>query len=187
MTHKTNEDLQTIISIVKRVRLILDRERLATILWIPDTGNSITIDSNRKTIDKDMDWNFDTACSRFEIWPRAMDLEDNNEADESYNPSDDEEDEADAENPIPMDAFQTEMRIAFEQLWINQEIQGMQLMEIVESTRHYIDELAHQRASIDRQEVLLARLCQRGILDQGNSGGGDTDFDPQYVVFLSFL
>ncbi|KAI5668599.1 hypothetical protein M9H77_18452 [Catharanthus roseus] len=57
-------------------------------------------------------------------------VEDDDEAGESYNTSDDEEDEA-------------EMRTTFEQLWINQEIQGIQLTKIVESTRCYVDELAH--------------------------------------------
>ncbi|KAI5653416.1 hypothetical protein M9H77_30603 [Catharanthus roseus] len=197
MTHKTNKDLQTIISIVKGVRIILDRECLAPILWIPDNGNSFTMESNRKTIDEDLDWNFGMACSRFKIWPRALHhrkiihgddfpnllhcglayffghtlvqkgttlenedyqqdrsrllntqllitavtlgmrrtkcgshhlkqivQDDDYEADESYNPSDD-EDEADAQNTILMDAFQTKMQTAFEKLRINQEIQGM--------------------------------------------------------------
>ncbi|KAI5652964.1 hypothetical protein M9H77_30151 [Catharanthus roseus] len=40
-------------------------------------------------------------------------------------------------------------------------------------------ELAYQRASIDRQEVMVARLCQRFMPDQGSSRGGGTDFGPQ--------
>ncbi|KAI5676241.1 hypothetical protein M9H77_07191 [Catharanthus roseus] len=103
-------------------------------------------------------------------------VEDDNEANESYNPSDDEEDKAGAQNTILMDAFQIEMQTAFEQLQINQEIQGMQLTETVESTSRYADELANQRASIDRQEVMLARLYQRFMPNQGSSGGGGTDF-----------
>ncbi|KAI5681686.1 hypothetical protein M9H77_02914 [Catharanthus roseus] len=63
ITHKTNKDLQNIISTVKRVRIILDRECLATILWILDAGNSVIVDSNRKIIEEDPDWNFDKACT----------------------------------------------------------------------------------------------------------------------------
>ncbi|KAI5681673.1 hypothetical protein M9H77_02901 [Catharanthus roseus] len=56
--------------------------------------------------------------------PRASSsqpVEDDDEADESNNPSDDEQDEAGTQNMFSMNAFRTEMRIAFEQLWINQE------------------------------------------------------------------
>ncbi|KAI5652322.1 hypothetical protein M9H77_29509 [Catharanthus roseus] len=148
MTHKTNKDPQTIISIVKGVRIILDSEHLASILGIPDTGNSVTMDSNIRKIDEDSDWNFDTACSHFEIQPghwtvAESSMGDDNEADESYNTSDDEEDEAVGQHTILMDAFQTKTRTAFEQLCINHEIQGLQLMEIVESTCRYADELAY--------------------------------------------
>ncbi|KAI5652431.1 hypothetical protein M9H77_29618 [Catharanthus roseus] len=94
-------------------------------------------------------------------------VEDDDEVGKSYNPSDDEEDEASAQNTIPMDPFQIEMQTAFVQFQINQEIQEMQFMKI----------LAYQRVSIDRQEVILARLCQRFIHDQGSSGEGGTDFD----------
>ncbi|KAI5649042.1 hypothetical protein M9H77_35047 [Catharanthus roseus] len=104
-------------------------------------------------------------------------VEDDDEADESYNPSDDEEDAAGAQNTTLMDAFQTEMWTAFEQLGITQEIQWIELTEIMESTSRYVDELAHQRASID--EVMLAYLCQRFMPDQGNSGRGGTDFGLQ--------
>ncbi|KAI5652315.1 hypothetical protein M9H77_29502 [Catharanthus roseus] len=55
MTHKTNKDLQTTVSTVKGVRIILDRERLETILAIQESGNLVTVDSNRKIIDKDPD------------------------------------------------------------------------------------------------------------------------------------
>ncbi|KAI5682032.1 hypothetical protein M9H77_03260 [Catharanthus roseus] len=106
-------------------------------------------------------------------------VEDNDEADESYNPSDDEEDEASAQNTIPMDTFQTEMQTAFELLRINQEVQGMQLTEIVQFTRRYADELAHRRASIDHQKVMLAYLCQRFMPDQGSIRGGGMDFGPR--------
>ncbi|KAI5681035.1 hypothetical protein M9H77_02262 [Catharanthus roseus] len=131
MTHKTNKDLQTIISTVKGVKIIRDKECLAYILGIPENENTVTIDFNRKSIDEDLDWNFDATCSHLEIWPRAINrrriiygedrmpghnptgfcsikkttqtglgasssqpVEDDDEADESYNPSDDEEDEA---------------------------------------------------------------------------------------------
>lgn len=53
MFHKTDKDLSTIISIVKGVRIILDRERLASILGIMDEGSTIIVDSNKKSIDKD--------------------------------------------------------------------------------------------------------------------------------------
>ncbi|KAI5668604.1 hypothetical protein M9H77_18457 [Catharanthus roseus] len=211
MTHKMNKDLQTIIS----------TETSGTILGIPKTGNSITVASNKITINEDPDWNFDTACSHFEIQPWALDRrriihggnflnllhralayffwrtlvqkgggfgevcivniylidklfnrsplslssliihtmrntgcdttksvthgtrrtkcgshhpkkigcknvtgrfslnEDDNEANESYNSLDDEEDEAGAQSMISIDAFQTKMWTAFEQLWIN--------------------------------------------------------------------
>ncbi|KAI5668427.1 hypothetical protein M9H77_18280 [Catharanthus roseus] len=81
------------------------------------------------------------------------------------------------------------MRTTFEQLHINQEIQGMQLMEIVESTHRYANELADQRASIDRQKVMLARLCQRFMPDQGSSGVGSMDFGPhrEYQCLSSFF
>ncbi|KAI5676319.1 hypothetical protein M9H77_07269 [Catharanthus roseus] len=154
MTHKTDKDLQTIISTIKGVRIILDRECLAPFLGIPNTGNSVTMDSNRKTINEDPGWNFDMACSCFEIRPQSFcflscqfcrrtkiinrtttenypnrpgtsfsqPVEDDDKADQSYNPSDEEEDEASAPNTIPMDAFQIEMQTAFEQVRINQEI-----------------------------------------------------------------
>ncbi|KAI5675839.1 hypothetical protein M9H77_06789 [Catharanthus roseus] len=82
-------------------------------------------------------------------------VKDDDEAYESYNPLDNEEDEASAKNTVPMDAFQMEMQTAFEQLWITQQIHGMHFMEMVESTRRYVDEFARQQASIDRQEVML--------------------------------
>ncbi|KAI5662941.1 hypothetical protein M9H77_22264 [Catharanthus roseus] len=260
MTRKTNKDLQTIISTVKGVRIILDGKCLASILGIPDNGNSVTVDSNRKTIDEDPDWNFDIACSRFEIhdfpnllhcalayffghtlfqkgmalvkfrtkiinrttigykfttlnncgysWDKenqvwippfeedrlrdrnlagfhkikktnqtgleassSQPVEDYDEANEFYNPSDDEEDKAGAQNTIPIDAFQTEMRTAFEQLQINQKIQGMQLTEIVEYTRCYAYELAHQRA-LDHQEYNPC-IEDNVILNGGGGEGGE--------------
>lgn len=71
MLHKTDKDLSTIISTVKGVRILLDRELLASILGIADAGNTISIDSNKKTIDEDSDWNYDATCDRLEIWPRS--------------------------------------------------------------------------------------------------------------------
>ncbi|KAI5664532.1 hypothetical protein M9H77_23856 [Catharanthus roseus] len=84
-------------------------------------------------------------------------FEDNDEADESYNPLDDEEDEVDAQNTVPMNTFQTEMRTAFEQLRSTQEIHGMQLTKMVESTHRYADKLAHQRASTDWRHFFSLR------------------------------
>ncbi|KAI5676263.1 hypothetical protein M9H77_07213 [Catharanthus roseus] len=72
----------------------------------------------------------------------SQQVEEDDEVNESYNPSDDEGDETGAHNAIPLDAFQIEMWTAFEQLQINQEIQGMQLTEIVESTCCYADKFA---------------------------------------------
>ncbi|KAI5653174.1 hypothetical protein M9H77_30361 [Catharanthus roseus] len=68
------------------------------------------------------------------------------------------------------------MRTAFEQLHVTQDIRGAHLAKIMESTRRYADELAHQRASINRQEVILARLFSRFLPDQGNSRGGGAKF-----------
>ncbi|KAI5664173.1 hypothetical protein M9H77_23496 [Catharanthus roseus] len=73
MTHKTDKDLQIITSTIKGVRIILHRERLLSILGILGNGNIVIVDSNRKTIDEDPDWNFDAACSRFDTRPQAMD------------------------------------------------------------------------------------------------------------------
>ncbi|KAI5658088.1 hypothetical protein M9H77_26881 [Catharanthus roseus] len=46
------------------------------------------------------------------------------------------------------------------------DIHEAQLPEIVESTRRYVDELAHKRASIEPQEVMLARLCEKFMPDE---------------------
>ncbi|KAI5681325.1 hypothetical protein M9H77_02552 [Catharanthus roseus] len=45
------------------------------------------------------------------------------------------------------------------------------------SSRRYVDELAYHRASVDCQEVMLARLCSKFLPDQGTNGGGSTDMD----------
>lgn len=60
-------DLSTIISIVNEIRIILDRERLVSILGIRDEGNTVTIDSNNKSIDEDPDCDYASTCSRLRI------------------------------------------------------------------------------------------------------------------------
>lgn len=62
----------------------------------------------------------------------------------SYDPSD-----TNAPSTVPIDVFQVEMRAAFEQLCITQDAHVGQLAKILESSRCYANELAHQRASID--------------------------------------
>lgn len=78
-----------------------------------------------------------------------------------------------------MDTFKAEIWVAFEMLCLTQDIHGTQLAEIVESSRRYADELANHRASIDRQEVMLARLCCQFLPDHGSSGDGGADFGLQ--------
>ncbi|KAI5673608.1 hypothetical protein M9H77_13972 [Catharanthus roseus] len=73
MLHKTDNDLPIIIFHVKGVRIFLERDRLASILMILDNGNTVTVDSNRRSIDEEPDWNFDAACSCFNIRPRDHD------------------------------------------------------------------------------------------------------------------
>lgn len=73
MFHKTNKDPSTIISMVKGVRIILDRERLTSILGITDEETTITIYSNKKTIDEDLDSNYDATYNYFEIRPHLVD------------------------------------------------------------------------------------------------------------------
>ncbi|KAI5677231.1 hypothetical protein M9H77_08181 [Catharanthus roseus] len=227
MTQKTDKDLQTIISIVKVVRIVLDRECLAFILGILDNENTVIMDSIKKPLTRTRtrilmrlvavlisgqgqwirrtstraishpfflvpflissgthlfkkgadlvknfyacnvnftrerrlstgpQWvikftTFNNGCYSWDeknkvsippfeedrLWDRnpahfrsikkttqigigsssSQPVEDDNEADESYDPLDDEDDEADAQITIPMDAFQIEMRTAFEQL-----------------------------------------------------------------------
>ncbi|KAI5653482.1 hypothetical protein M9H77_30669 [Catharanthus roseus] len=195
MTHKTNKDLQTIISIVNGVRIILDREspdtpflgsqkpgvrspwiqtekqwtrtRTGISIWlvaifrsshghwtVAESSTGVRISPSKE--DRLRDRNPAGFCSikkttQTDLGASSLQpVENNDEADESYNPSDDEEDENE-----------------------------MQLMEIVESTRRYADELAHKRASIDRQKVMLAQLCQRFMPHQCSNGGGGTNFGPQ--------
>ncbi|KAI5676992.1 hypothetical protein M9H77_07942 [Catharanthus roseus] len=56
MLHKTDKNIQTIISTVKGVRMVFDRARLVIILGIRDEGNTIIVDFNRKTIQEDPNW-----------------------------------------------------------------------------------------------------------------------------------
>lgn len=72
MTYKTDKDLEIIFSTLKGVRIILTRERLISILGIQDEGNMVTIDSNKKSIDKDPDWSIDASCQCFGIWPCSI-------------------------------------------------------------------------------------------------------------------
>ncbi|KAI5681011.1 hypothetical protein M9H77_02238 [Catharanthus roseus] len=72
MLHKMDKDLPTIISQGKGVRIIVERDRVASILGIPDNRNTVTVDQNRRSIDEDPDWNFDAAYSRFNIQHRAL-------------------------------------------------------------------------------------------------------------------
>ncbi|KAI5676005.1 hypothetical protein M9H77_06955 [Catharanthus roseus] len=69
MLHKMDKDLEIIIS--TGVRIILTRECLASILGTPDEGTSVTVDSNKKTIDENLGWSYNAACDRF--WPHLMD------------------------------------------------------------------------------------------------------------------
>ncbi|KAI5675900.1 hypothetical protein M9H77_06850 [Catharanthus roseus] len=68
--HNGDKDLSTIISTVKEVRIVSYRERLASIMGITDAGNTITVDSNEKTIDQDPDWNYEITCDHIEIQTR---------------------------------------------------------------------------------------------------------------------
>ncbi|KAI5652344.1 hypothetical protein M9H77_29531 [Catharanthus roseus] len=67
MLHKTEKDLKTIISTIKGVRIILTREHLASVLGISDEENLVTVDSKKKAIDKDSEWNYDVAYYHSDI------------------------------------------------------------------------------------------------------------------------
>ncbi|KAI5676756.1 hypothetical protein M9H77_07706 [Catharanthus roseus] len=56
-----------------RVRVVLNRECLSSILGIPGAVNTITVDSNKEIVDEDLDWNYEVTCNRLEIWPRSCD------------------------------------------------------------------------------------------------------------------
>ncbi|KAI5680962.1 hypothetical protein M9H77_02189 [Catharanthus roseus] len=73
MLYRTDKGLETIISTIKGVRIILTRERLASILAIPDEGTIVTMDLNKKTIDENLGYSYDAACNRFDIQPRPID------------------------------------------------------------------------------------------------------------------
>ncbi|KAI5652517.1 hypothetical protein M9H77_29704 [Catharanthus roseus] len=155
MLHKMDKDLPTITSHIKRVRIVLEMDHLEDDYQPGRNKLQDHSTSGFRPIKETTQTSIGTLSSQ--------PIEDDDEVEASDN----EEDEVGAKKMIPIDEFQTEMRTAFEQLQINQEIQGMQLTEIVESTRHYAGELADQKASIDRQEVMLARLCKEFMPDQG--------------------
>ncbi|KAI5664043.1 hypothetical protein M9H77_23366 [Catharanthus roseus] len=73
MLHKMDKDLPTIISHAKGVRIVLERDCLVSIIGIPNNGNTTTVDLNKRSKDKDPDWNFDAGCSRFNIQHWALD------------------------------------------------------------------------------------------------------------------
>ncbi|KAI5681001.1 hypothetical protein M9H77_02228 [Catharanthus roseus] len=67
-----DKDLPAIISHVKVVRIVLERDHLSSILGISDNGNTLTVDSNRRSIDEDPDWNFNVACICFNIQQQVV-------------------------------------------------------------------------------------------------------------------
>ncbi|KAI5680963.1 hypothetical protein M9H77_02190 [Catharanthus roseus] len=88
---------------------------------------------------------------------------------------------------------------AFEQFPFTQDIHKAQLAEIVESTCRYADVLAHQRASMNRQEVMLAHVCSGFMPDQGITGeyiaakplsvfqkGGLLDHFENHIYYFSY-
>ncbi|KAI5650243.1 hypothetical protein M9H77_36248 [Catharanthus roseus] len=79
------------------------------------------------------------------------------------------------------------MRIAFEQLCVTQDIRGAQLAEIVESTRRYVDELAHQRVYIYRQEVMLAHLLHNCKTSFGFQKGRLLDHFENHDYLFSYM
>lgn len=69
MFHKTYKELSTIISVVKGVRINLDKARLASILGIRDGGNTVKVDSNRKSVYEDPNWHYEATCTHLSIRP----------------------------------------------------------------------------------------------------------------------
>ncbi|KAI5663397.1 hypothetical protein M9H77_22720 [Catharanthus roseus] len=67
MFYKMDKHLSTIISTVKGVRILFDKEHLAFIMGIRDKGITVTIDSNKKSINEGLDWNYEVTCNRLEI------------------------------------------------------------------------------------------------------------------------
>lgn len=73
MLHKIDKNLQTIISTVRWVRIVLDRAHLSSILGIRDERNKVTIDFNRKTIQENLDWSSELTSNHFQICPHPGD------------------------------------------------------------------------------------------------------------------
>lgn len=70
MFHKMNKDFSTLISGVKGVHIILGWIHLASILVIRDERNTLTIDSNKKSVQEDSDWKYEATTNHFKIHPR---------------------------------------------------------------------------------------------------------------------
>lgn len=64
MFHKTNNDLATIISMVKGARIIFYRERLVSTLGIWDKGNDVIVNSTTKQSIEDLDWSYEAISIR---------------------------------------------------------------------------------------------------------------------------
>ncbi|KAI5667933.1 hypothetical protein M9H77_17786 [Catharanthus roseus] len=104
------KDLPTIISHVKRVRIILERDRPASILGILDNGKTVIVDSNRRRTTIINRATINDSLHEVQQLRKLLDLalevsssqlvEDDDEVKASYD-----EDEAGAQNTIPMDAF----------------------------------------------------------------------------------
>ncbi|KAI5672110.1 hypothetical protein M9H77_12474 [Catharanthus roseus] len=52
---------------VKGVRIILDRVRIVSVLGIKDEGNTVTVDSDKKSIQEDPDWSYEVTYNRLRI------------------------------------------------------------------------------------------------------------------------
>ncbi|KAI5681466.1 hypothetical protein M9H77_02694 [Catharanthus roseus] len=186
-------------------RIILDRERLTSILGIQDEGDNVTVDSNKKTIDEDPAWSFDgkekcpqgrrksshlphlitaatprTKRRKFgSLRPRRIGCEsvtmppddEESEDNESYNLFGEDEPPLPPWQPsrtrcrLPSRSsvsLKTSIGLSWQRLW------------------------THQRASIDRQEVMLAHLSKKFIPGEGNSGGGRADFVLLLLISLVF-
>lgn len=70
MVYKMDKDLSITISVVKGVRINLDRVRLVSILGIFYKGNAVSVDSNWKSIQEDPDRSYKMTTNRLEIHPR---------------------------------------------------------------------------------------------------------------------
>ncbi|KAI5676295.1 hypothetical protein M9H77_07245 [Catharanthus roseus] len=116
MLHKSDKDLPTIISHGKGVRIILERDRLASILGILDNGNTITIGTKRRRKEEGVDPPSEEDRLRDRSTSGFRPIEKTTRSSIGASSSqpckdneDDEEDETGAQNTIPMNAFQTEM------------------------------------------------------------------------------